>query len=75
VVAKSPTSFADFVYWKFSGYVEGMGMGESEDSSEPARWRSGTFVAVSGLADGDLSDATFHIAYKARRGRWLMEPT
>ncbi len=69
VVAKSPTSFADFVYWKFSGYVPGMGMGESEDSSEPARWRSGTFVAVSGLADGDLNDITFHIAYKARAGQ------
>ncbi len=69
VVAKSPTSFADFVYWKFSGYVEGMGMGESEDSSEPARWRFGSFVAVSGLADGGLNDGTFHIAYKARTGQ------
>lgn len=68
VVAKSPTSFDDFVYWKFSGYVPGMGMGESEDSSEPARWRSGSFVAASGLADGGLNDATFHIAYKARTG-------
>ena len=69
VVAKSPTSFDDFVSWKFSGYVPGMGMGESEDSSEPARWRSGSFVAVSGLADGELNDATFHIAYKARTGQ------
>ena len=69
VVAKSPTSFDDFVYWKFSGYVPGMGMGESEDSSEPARWRSGSYVAVSGLAGADLNDGTFHIAYKARTGQ------
>lgn len=68
-VAKSPASFADFVYWKFSGYVEGMGMGESEDTSEPARWRCGSFVAVSGLVDGNLHDANFHAAFKARRGQ------
>ncbi len=69
VVAKSPTSFDDFVFWKFSGYVEGMGTGESEDSSEPARWRSSSFVAVSGLADGSLNDGTFHVAFKARKGQ------
>ncbi len=67
VVTKSPTSFDDFVFWKFSGYVEGMG--ESEDTSEPARWRSSSFAAVSGLADGNLDDGTFHIAFKARTGQ------
>lgn len=71
--AKSPENFADFVYWKFSGYVEGMGMGESEDSSEPARWRYGSFAAVSGLVDGNLHDATFHVVFKARTGQVLKD--
>jgi len=36
---------------------------------EPARWRSATFVAVSGLVDGQLTDAAFHVAFKARAGQ------
>jgi len=66
VVAKSPTDFDDFVYWNFSGLVPGTG--ESDEDGEPARWRSASFVAVSGLVDGRLSDATFHAALKARTG-------
>ena len=65
-IAKTPDDFDDFVYWNFSGMVPGMG--ESEDTGEPARWRSASFIAVSGLVDGQLTDATFHVAFKARTG-------
>ncbi|WP_146003623.1 hypothetical protein [Kineobactrum sediminis] len=67
VVARTPRDFDDFVYWNFSGRVPGTGEGDDEDG-EPARWRSASFVAVSGLVDGRLSDATFHAAFKARAG-------
>ena len=70
VVAKAPANFSDFVYWNFSGRVPGVGEGgEDDDTGEPARWRSATFVAVSGLVDGSLTDATFHVAFKARTGQ------
>jgi hypothetical protein len=65
-VAKTPGDFDDFVYWNFSGLVPGTG--ESDEDGEPARWRSASFVAVSGLVDGKLTDATFHTAFKARTG-------
>ena len=45
------------------------GAGSSDDAGEPARWRSASFVAVSGLVDGRPTDATFHAAFKARRGQ------
>lgn len=64
-VAKAPTEFTDFVYWNFSGRVPGSSEG---DEGEPARWRSATFAAVSGLVDGSLGDASFHVAFKARTG-------
>jgi hypothetical protein len=67
VVAKTPGDFDDFVYWNFSGRVPGTGEGDDEDG-ELARWRSASFVAVSGLVDGRLIDATFHAAFKARTG-------
>lgn len=66
VVAKAPQDFDDFIYWNFSGLVPGTG--ESDDTGEPARWRSATFVAVSGLVDGILLDKNFHVAFKARKG-------
>jgi hypothetical protein len=70
VVAKAPSRFSDFVYWNFSGRVPGVGEGgEDDDTGEPARWRSATFLAVSGLVDGALGDATFHVAFKARTGK------
>lgn len=65
-IAKSPTDFDDFVYWNFSGLVPGTG--QSDETGEPARWRSATFVAVSGLVDGNLLDKNFHVAFKARKG-------
>lgn len=66
VVAKAPGQYSDFVYWNFSGLVPGTG--ESDEDGEPARWRSASFVAVSGLVDGSLTDATSHTAFKARTG-------
>ena len=66
-VAKAPTDFDDFVYWNFSGLVPGAG--SSDDAGEPARWRFASFVAVSGLVDGRPTEATFHAAFKARRGQ------
>lgn len=65
-VATAPKDFDDFVYWNFSGMVPGTG--ESDDTGEPARWRSAAFVAVSGLVDGQLQDATAHTVFKARTG-------
>jgi hypothetical protein len=64
-VAKAPLQFDDFVYWNFSGLVPGMG--SPDDAGEPARWRSATFVAISGLVDGQLTDASFHAVFKATR--------
>ena len=65
-VAKTGPDYDDFVYWNFSGMVPGTG--ESDETGEPARWRSASFVALSGLVDGTLSDAGFHVAFKARMG-------
>lgn len=71
-VVKAPDDFDDFLYWKFSGRVPGIGEGgeevDDDDDGEPARWRSSTFMAVSGLVDGNLNDAGFHSAFKARIG-------
>ncbi len=71
-VAKTPNDFDDFVYWNFSGRTPGTG--EGDDDGELARWRSASFVAVSGLVDGFLSQTeiyapTFRIALKARTGK------
>jgi hypothetical protein len=66
-VAKAPGDFDDFVYWNFSGVAPGS-VGHAEDTGEPARWRSAAFVAVSGMVDDRLTDATFNVAFKARTG-------
>jgi len=65
VVAKTPTDYDDFLYWNFSGHVPGT---TEEEDGEPARWRSAAFTAVSGMVDGNLNDANFHAAFKARTG-------
>jgi hypothetical protein len=68
-VATTPANFNDFVYWKFTGIVPGMGeMDGEDDMGEPAKWRSEEFVAVSGVAVGNLTKAQFLIAFKARTG-------
>lgn len=66
-VAKTPDDFDDFVYWNFSGLVPGTG--ESDETGEPARWRSAEFVAVSGMVDSKLTDPKFSAAFKARKGQ------
>lgn len=55
MVARTNSDFDDFVFWNFSGRVEGM---EEGDDGEPARWRSAAFIAVS-------DDS---VAFKARTG-------
>lgn len=50
------------------GSGEGGGMEGGEEDGEPARWRSAAFVAVSGLVDGSIGNATFDAAFKARTG-------
>ncbi len=67
VVAKAPGDFDDFVYWNFSGLTPGTG--QSDEDGEPARWRSATFVAASGLVDGQRNDPSFHVVFKATRGQ------
>jgi len=68
VVTRTGSGFDDFVYWNFSGKAPGVAEGGEGDDGEPARWRSATFLAISGLVDGSLTDATFHAAFKARAG-------
>jgi hypothetical protein len=68
-IAKAPADFSDFVYWNFSGRVPGMS--EGDDDGELARWRSSSFVAVSGLVDGSLNDSNSHVAFKARTGNLI----
>lgn len=62
-VARTGGYFADFVYWNFSGKPPGVGGSEEEDDGEPPRWRSTSFVAVSGGPND-----TFMVAFKARSG-------
>jgi hypothetical protein len=88
LVARTPNDFNDFVYWNFSGKVpaefmtagsNGGGSGEGgeggEDDGEPARWRSASFVAVSGQRDWSLLDATYHTAFKSRTGNVIAGAT
>jgi len=53
MVAKTGEDFDDFVFWNYSGRPPCVGIGGhgeegAEDDGEPARWRSSSFVAVSG---------------------------
>ena len=71
-MAKAPNDYDDFVYWNFTGFVQGMGesggSGETDDTGEPARWRSATFLAVSGVGVGGPKAVTHLAAFKARKG-------
>ncbi len=51
----------DFLYWTFSGLVPGSG-GSTDPGAELARWRAGSFAALSELADGSSQ-----VAFKAQR--------
>ena len=57
-VAKTGSQFDNFLYWNYSGMVEG-GM---ETDGEPAKWRSSAFVALSG------NKFSFRIAFKGEKG-------
>lgn len=56
MIARTGDSYGyqDFVYWVYSGRVPGThesehaDYDEGEEDGEPARWRSGSFIAVSG---------------------------
>ena len=56
LAARTGEAFLDLVYWGFTGQVEGSPEG---DDGEPARWRSSSYVAVSGERDA------FAVAFKA----------
>jgi hypothetical protein len=69
-IARTGKDFSDFVYWNFSGKAPGVGEGgESDDDGELARWRSASFMAVSGkVGDHKDEDVSYHTAFKARIG-------
>lgn len=52
-VAKTGARFDELLFWSYSGKTPCVGGGHSEegaeDDGEPARWRSSSFAAVSGL--------------------------
>lgn len=68
VLARTGADFTDFMYWNFSGRSPGAGEGEEgEEDGELARWRSATFLAVSGKVGGDREKGgNFHTVFKAR---------
>lgn len=59
-VARTGEKIADFVYWNFSGKPPGVGGGDEGDGELP-RWRSTSFLAVSGGPND-----TFTVAFKSR---------
>jgi len=63
LVARTGGDLTDFVYWNFSGKPPGVGGSEEDDDGEPPRWRSTSFVAVSGGPKN-----TFMTSFKARNG-------
>lgn len=62
LVAYTGVEIADFVYWNFSGKPPGVGGGDEGDTDgELPRWRSTSFLTVSGGPND-----TFTVAFKAR---------
>jgi hypothetical protein len=62
-VAKTTSEFDDFVYWVFSGRPPGVGGDTSDEIPEPPRWRSSSFIAVSGRGP-----SMYQVAFKAGTG-------
>lgn len=62
-IARTGGDLNDFVYWNFSGKPPGVGGSDEDDDGEPPRWRSTSFVAVSGGPKN-----TYMAAFKARTG-------
>lgn len=64
LLARTGSRFDEFLFWNYSGKVPCAGRGHTEegaeDDGEPVRWRSSSFIAVSGE-----NGAAFHAAFKA----------
>jgi hypothetical protein len=56
-VTTTGAKYSGFIYWVYSGAPPGVGGGDA-GSVEPPRWRSSSFVAVSGLTTG------YQVAFK-----------
>lgn len=74
-VAKTGKWFDDFVFWNYSGKTPCVGQGGhgqegAEDDGEPVRWRSASFVAVSGPSTvfKAVAGGTTGIYYRQRPG-------
>lgn len=63
MVASTGANFDDFLFWTFSGRPPGTGSGDESDDSEPPRWRSSAYLAVSSALDSGVT-----VAFKARTG-------
>jgi hypothetical protein len=57
MAAQTGSEYVDFVYWAFTGKVEGSIEG---DDGEPATWRQSAYVAI-----GDGGGANFRVIFKA----------
>ncbi|MCP5274145.1 MAG: hypothetical protein H6936_04710 [Burkholderiales bacterium] len=65
LIAHTGEKYNDFLYWNYSGRPPGTGEGDTDaEDSEPPRWRSATFIAVSNNHGG----AAYAMAFKARSG-------
>jgi hypothetical protein len=64
VMVASTDSFDTFVYWGFSGSP---GTGGGDSGSEPPRWRSTSFIAVTS------DDGTFEVAFKGIKANSLVD--
>ncbi len=62
-IATTGSGLDDMLYWNFSGSPPDAGSGDEGGDQEPPRWRSATFVAVSGVGPGK-----FDAVFKARAG-------
>ena len=60
VARTGENSISNFLYWAFSGEPSGTGSGETE-VTEPARWRSSAFTALSSEGVG------YEVAFKATK--------
>lgn len=62
-IAMTGEGIDDMLYWNFSGSPPGSGEGDEGGDQEFPRWRSATFVAISGSGPD-----SFQAAFKARAG-------
>ena len=64
LIARTGSSFEDFLFWNYSGKTPCAGSGHSEeggeDDGESVRWRASAFLSVSGRGG-----VTYNVAFKA----------